>query len=395
MSECLVSLSIAWLALVVFAAVVRNPFYAAFAGANAGIAAMVVHALLPNVSEPAAMLMWGGFGLLLLHLAVLTRPKLRSTAWRALVSLPGLTFVAGCLLAVPWAVASAIGFEPVGWWLPFLATIPGVVQSLRNPRNEVHLAVDGDDNGPLSRHALSTPGGDTLNIIQITDPHLGPFMSVERLREICARAVDADPDLVLITGDLLTMESHGDVQGVVRAFEPLLALEGRVFACLGNHDLEALATVKEAMGRVGARLLIDEMSRIETRHGPVEIVGANFVFVKRREHLEGLFASLPERDSTPRLLMLHDPGAFKYVPDGAADITFSGHTHGGHIGLLSIGSNWTSIGAFGVPDHGLWSKGRNKLYVHRGTGHYGYPIRLGVPGEESVIRVAFTGSGCR
>lgn len=75
------------------------------------------------------------------------------------------------------------------------------------------------------------------------------------------------------------------------------------------------------------------------------------------------------------------------VPDGAAALTLSGHTHGGQVGLVSLGLAWTILSLWRSPDHGLWGKGRNRLYVHRGTGHYGFPIRLGVPGEESLLRI--------
>jgi predicted MPP superfamily phosphohydrolase len=45
------------------------------------------------------------------------------------------------------------------------------------------------------------------------------------------------------------------------------------------------------------------------------------------------------------------------------------------------------FGGGALPDHGLWARGRDRLYVHRGTGHYGFPLRLGVPSEESLLRV--------
>ena len=44
-------------------------------------------------------------------------------------------------------------------------------------------------------------------------------------------------------------------------------------------------------------------------------------------------------------------------------------------------------GLFGLPDHGLWARGRDRMMIHRGTGHYGFPLRLGVPAEESLLRV--------
>jgi predicted MPP superfamily phosphohydrolase len=86
--------------------------------------------------------------------------------------------------------------------------------------------------------------------------------------------------------------------------------------------------------------------------------------------------------------LLHDPGAFRHVPDGEADLVFGGHTHGGQLGLLVFGLPHTFVSAFTqVPDHGLWALGRNRLYVHRGTGHYGFPLRVGVPAEESLLKV--------
>ena len=89
-----------------------------------------------------------------------------------------------------------------------------------------------------------------------------------------------------------------------------------------------------------------------------------------------------------RVVLLHDPGAFRHLPDGTADLVLSGHTHGGHVGLVSLGLDWTFVNFLaGMPDHGPWSLGRNRLYVHRGTGHYGFPLRLGVPAEESLLEV--------
>ena len=85
---------------------------------------------------------------------------------------------------------------------------------------------------------------------------------------------------------------------------------------------------------------------------------------------------------------LHDPGAFIHLPEGEADLVLSGHTHGGQVGLVSLGLPYTMMRAFvKMPDHGLWARGTDRLYVHRGTGHYGFPLRLGVPAEESVLSV--------
>ena len=100
-------------------------------------------------------------------------------------------------------------------------------------------------------------------------------MSVERLRGIAERAVAADPDLVLLTGDYLTMESQGTPGCLAEALAPLRALEGRVYACLGNHDHEAPEMVARELAEAGVRLLVDggrrradrDRSGSDRRHG--------------------------------------------------------------------------------------------------------------------------------
>jgi predicted MPP superfamily phosphohydrolase len=234
-----------------------------------------------------------------------------------------------------------------------------------------------------------TPERPALRVVQITDPHLGPFMSPEQLAAVCERAVAMDPDLVLITGDLLTMESHGAVEGIARAFAPLAALPGRAFACHGNHDHEDRPTVREGLERAGVRLLVDEWARVETRVGAVDVIGAEYHWRDRPARLRALFEGRTD-DGTPRLLMLHNPAHLQDLPEGAADLTLAGHCHGGHVGLLSLGFDWTVVRAFtSIPDHGLWARGRDRLYAHRGTGQYGFPLRVGVPREESLLRITF------
>lgn len=71
----------------------------------------------------------------------------------------------------------------------------------------------------------------TIRLIQITDPHLGPLCSVNRLKSICADVVDKNPDLVLLTGDFYTGEANMDGL-LIKALEPLRAINSKCFACL-------------------------------------------------------------------------------------------------------------------------------------------------------------------
>ena len=99
----------------------------------------------------------------------------------------------------------------------------------------------------------------------------------------------------------------------------------------------------------------------------------------------------PRKEGFLRMIILHDPGAFRHLPPGEGDIVLSGHTHGGQVGLVSFGLPHTFVSALTkIPDHGFWARGRDRLYVHRGTGHYGFPVRVGVPAEESVVFVHHT-----
>jgi predicted MPP superfamily phosphohydrolase len=316
---------------------------------------------------------------------------MRPLPWRALVSVPGMFFAAGSFLAMPWAVASALGFEPWVPWLPYAVALVGVVQSLTAREDEVDVRIDGTvapHDRPV-RHPKSAPSeGRPLRVVQISDPHLGPFMSVERLARICRRALAREPDLVLLTGDFLTMESQRDPSLLERALAPLREAEGRVFACFGNHDHEAPKIVRDALRKNGIRLLVDEEAIVSTDVGPVQLVGIDYRFTDRRAHLESVARAHPRREGHLRIVLLHDPGAFRHLPEGHGDLVFSGHTHGGQVGLVSLGLLWTFVSAVtSIPDHGLWARGPDRLYVHRGTGHYGFPLRLGVPAEESLVRV--------
>ena len=145
--------------------------------------------------------------------------------------------------------------------------------------------------------------------------------------------------------------------------------------------------MRSALEHNGVRLLVDEEARAETGVGPVQIIGADYVGRGRDEHIPALLASHPRRDGELRLLLLHDPLGFQYVPPGEADLTLSGHTHGGQVGLVSFGLDWTVLTRSRWPDHGLFGHGTNRLYVHRGTGFYGFPMRVGVPGEASLLEV--------
>lgn len=349
------------------------------------------------------------------HLASLVRARLRSYSFRALVSVPGMAFVAAGALAGVWLLAllpvrgalllfdqgEALAFLR---WLdvvPFVVAGVSIATSYRLVPEVVRIRFgperpDDVTRVPVERHRRRAPDPlptRPLRIVQITDPHLGPWQSVRRLRRRIDDLISREPDLVLLTGDFLTMEGMGSPGALTRALEPLRRVPGRAFACFGNHDHEAPDEVRAALRANGVRLLVDEEAVTETPAGPVQIVGADYVGKGRRTHIETLLRRFPRREGHLRILLLHDPLGFQLVPHGEADLTLSGHTHGGQLGLVSFGYDWTVLSRTPWPDHGLFANGPNRLYVHRGTGFYGFPLRIGVPGEASLLEVVLDGAG--
>ncbi len=350
--------SIAATLLVFLVARRRSPLYARFVAVLLGLHTLISTALAPHTGPlfPAYAALQA---VLFVHFLFLSRPRMRPFAYRLLVSMPASYFAAATFLSFPWAIVAAFGLRPLGMWIPYAIALVGIVQSTGSRREEVDVIVDGADAGALKRHRLASPReGRPLRVVQISDPHLGPFMSVARLRRICERAVAQDPDLVLLTGDFLTMESQETEAHLTSALAPLRALPGRVFACHGNHDHEAPELVASALASAGARLLVDDAAVVETGAGPVQIVGMDFHFNRRAERMAAVCARHPRVPGALRLVLLHDPGAFRHLPEGEGDLVLAGHTHGGQLGLVSLGLRWTAIRLFvDMPDHGLWARG--------------------------------------
>lgn len=379
-----------WTLVVISARFLRGKLFAIFGAVILGVHSLSAVALLGGSTRWLPV-----FAVLqvatIVHFFALVRPRMWTLPWRVLVSWPASVFVASSILALPWSVSAALG-APLPWpWVPFALAIAGFVQSLTTREEEVDVVI-GDGHVPSDapvRHVTSEAReARPLRIVQLTDTHLGPFMSVETLARICERAVERDPDLVLLTGDYLTMESQMRPEHLERALAPLASLEGRVFACRGNHDHEAPAIVARALEKNGIRLLNDEEAVVDTEAFPVQILGADFVFRDRAGHVRALAERHPRREGHARIWLLHHPGAFAHIPEGEADLVLSGHTHGGHVGLVSLGLPITAVSMMtDIPDRGLWARGRDRLYVHRGTCHYGFPLRLGVAAERSLLKV--------
>ena len=343
------------------------------------------------------------------QLAHLVRARLRGQLFRWTISIPGQAFIAAGAIAGPWqllllplrAPLAWVGFEAGVELVSWLDAAPialcgiSVVTSLRLvPETvRVHVGEAGPSQVtrvPVERHWHREPHPlpqDTLRVVQIADPHLGPWQSIAQLQRTLEKLIAREPDLVLLTGDFLTMEGRGSPGALAEAFAPLRGYEGRCHAIFGNHDHEDPDEVRHALSTNKIDLLMDEERLLDTRVGAVQLLGADYRGRERKEHIQELLTLYPRRPEHLRLLLLHDPLTFLHVPEGDVDLTLSGHTHGGQVGLVSLGLDWTVLTRSRWPDHGLFARGRGRLYVHRGTGFYGFPLRIGVPGEASVMEI--------
>jgi len=407
-----------WIGIPVYAALVRGRLYAIFSGVILSFTipgALILHGRLTSFAEEPLRL---GLHLLFaysmaaagIQLAHLVRARLRGEVFRWLISVPGQTFIAGGMLAGPWLLLLyplRLTFVWLEWpdalaaltfieAMPLLVAILSIATSLTTRPETVRFGLSREgpasvERLPVERHRGREPvplESRPLRIVQLTDTHIGPWQSVDRLRRVVETLVGRDPDLIALTGDFLTMESMGSPGCLEEALRPLERVSDRCVAIFGNHDHEAPQHVEEAMRALGIPLLIDDELCFETPVGSVQVVGADFVSRDHRDHLEALLTRFPGRPDHLRLLLLHDPVGFHVLPEDEVDLVLSGHTHGGQVGLVSLGFDWTVLARTRWPDQGLFARGRNRLYVHRGTGFYGFPLRVGVPAEFSVLEIS-------
>lgn len=426
-----------WLGVPLYAAFARGRFYAIFSAVLLSVSlpgALVLHSRLRTVL-PAE---WGlaidglfAWSMLVcgVQFAHLVRARMRSSAFRWLVSVPGQTFIAGGMLAGPWLIVllpfrmlfDALDGETALVALTFVEAIPLAVAVIsvttstaarpetvrirlaregpkvfgRVPVERVHGRIAESGSAGIAVRGNERPGAPIaprdparpLRVVQLTDTHLGPWQSVSRLRRRIERLVERDPDLIALTGDYLTMESMGSPGCLARALAPLAPLADRCVAIFGNHDYEAPEEVRDALKSLGIQLLIDGEACFETAAGSVQVIGSDYLSQDHVKRLAALLERHPRREAHLRLLLLHDPVGFHALPEDDVDLVLSGHTHGGQVGLVSLGFDWTVLSRTRWPDQGLFARGASRLYVHRGTGFYGFPLRIGVPAEHSLLEI--------
>jgi len=256
-----------------------------------------------------------------------------------------------------------------------LAGLAGLRSGLRPPQ--------------LRRVELELPrwpaGRDGYRIVQISDIHIGPILGRAFAARLVARVNALTPDLVAVTGDLV----DGKVELLADEVAPFADLRGRdgVYFVTGNHDHYSGADAwAHAIAGLGMRVLRNERVAIGEDERAFDLVGVDDHrgALVGREGGEDLERALAARDpERPAILLAHDPSTFRRASTLGIDLQLSGHTHGGQIWPFGL------LVRLVIPTvAGLYAKGAAQLYVSRGTGFWGPPMRLFAPAEitEIVLR---------
>ncbi len=219
----------------------------------------------------------------------------------------------------------------------------------------------------------------SLKIVQISDVHLGLLFREHRLRKVVERIKDASPDILVSTGDLVDGQTDG-LSGVLDLLKDISPTLGK-FAVTGNHEFYAgISKSLEFTKDAGFKVLRGEAV---TLSGLINIVGVDDPAGGRTdlEKLEkNILSSLPRNLFT--LLLKHRPHVGVGC-EGLFDLQLSGHTHKGQIfpfGLLVKLVHGRIAGLYELPSDSL-------LYVSRGSGTWGPPLRILSPPEVTVINV--------
>jgi uncharacterized protein len=236
------------------------------------------------------------------------------------------------------------------------------------------------------------PELDGLRIVQLSDLHHGPWMPVSFVREIIAKANEFEADIVALTGDYVTNSSRYVKPGI----EVLSELRARIglVAVLGNHDWwEGVDLIRKEFKRIGVPLIDNSRLFISTNRRIVNrcrrglcIAGVGDQWEDAVD-IDKALQGVPE--DMPRLLLSHNPDVAEderlCVGKYRIDLMLAGHLHGGQVKLPIIGSPMLPSRMKKKYAGGLVAGPTCPVFISRGIGTSGVPVRYGCPPEIVVV----------
>lgn len=248
---------------------------------------------------------------------------------------------------------------------------------------------------------------DGLRIVQISDIHSGSFTLKEPVKGAIDLINQQNPDLVFFTGDLVNSVAS-EMDRFLDVFDKIRAKFG-VFSVLGNHDYgdyvrwENVEMKKQNLQnlighhqKMGWDLLLNENRVLNINNEKVAVIGVENYSESRHFPKYGDLRKATDgiENTSLKLLLSHDPTHWSsqvITSYKDIDVTFSGHTHGMQFGIEIPGwLKWSPAKFIYKHWAGLYQEGKQFLYVNRGLGYLGYPGRVGILPEITVIELKST-----
>jgi len=307
----------------------------------------------------------------------------------------GMLFL-GLLVAVSellWAAASLCGIEPARPVFDAATGTAGTAGLLLIGAAMAHGYTRGA--GRVWINQIDVPMTtlpcelDGFRIAQVSDIHLGPFMSEADVARHVDHVNRLGADLVVLTGDITDGLDHAP-----RTFAALAALRAPagVVAILGNHDVGTGAeAVKRALtAYTDFTVLDDEVHVVEHRNARLWVIGLMdrgldwARGLRRCSVLERLHSTVPAGE--PLVVLSHRPDLFPHAAELGCPLVLSGHTHGGQVGIPWLPGRVATLARFMT----RWPRGTYRiagsvLHVNLGLGMTGQPVRVATPREITVV----------
>jgi uncharacterized protein len=278
--------------------------------------------------------------------------------------------------------------------VPFVSAAYGFVEErFRYQVREIEI--------PLANFPPALEG---LRITQLSDIHIGSYMPLAQVRRAVGMANELGGDIVVVTGDFLT--ARGDpLADCIAELAKLRAPLG-VWGCNGNHEVYAGAEERSAelFAEHGLKLLRQESAAVSWNGSSFNLIGVDY----QRQNRPMLVRAEPlVRRDIPNILLSHNPNSFPRAAELGIELSLAGHTHGGQVRVEILDYRWNPAkfltpyvaGAYRRPLYsashlpdaqvfsppGIQQAATSAIYVNRGLGTIGAPVRLGVPPEISLI----------
>jgi len=240
-----------------------------------------------------------------------------------------------------------------------------------------------------------------MRMVHISDIHSGSFQDIRAVNKGIDLILKQQPDIIVFTGDLVN-DRATEMEPYQNSFGRLTAPLG-VFSTLGNHDygdyvqwptaqakMDNLEALKKVHANMGWRLLMNEHVVLDKKGEKIALLGIENWGAKARFPKYGkMDLAHPGTENIPfKILLSHDPSHWdaQILPEyPGIDLMLSGHTHGMQFGLENPYFKWSPVQWMYKQWAGLYEQGAQKLYVNRGYGFIGYPGRVGILPEITVI----------